>query len=120
MTGNQTAFSQGLLGSIADAMLDVGMCSAAVYVAPSESPVPCRVFITRSAGTLGGGAYYSAARHITDQASVTSGTVTLGLLHEDVAEPVRGAIVQADGDTFRLVACIDADEAVSKWTAEYV
>jgi len=97
---------QEMASDIVDAFVDADMADAGTYTAPGGSPVPCRVIISRARSPFG--SYGSVARN----------QDTITLLLAEVPSPRRGAMVVADGQTFKLVQMVTENAAATTWDVE--
>ncbi len=91
---------------LVDSLVDVGLADSATYEALDGSTKPCRAMIDQGVRKLSGG----GAEVISDQATVT-------LFKDEIAEPVGGAVVIADGARYELDELVGEDESQSIWSA---
>lgn len=98
------AVIQNIVSEMADAFIAAGLADNGTYQAPEQKqPFACRVFINRVRAPSG------------DYGSVINGKPTITLLLSEVPQPVRDAVIVADGQTFTLVKLVKEDDAVAEW-----
>lgn len=102
---SQRAFLASLDADLHAAFAAAGMADTGTYTAPGGSPATVRVYVDGNIAEVG-----SYAPTFGYSASIT-------LLRADVPDPVAGATVTVDGETYTLAQPLEADEGITKWGA---
>ncbi|ASK91873.1 MULTISPECIES: head-tail joining protein [Xanthomonas] len=100
---SQREFLQAFDAAAMEAFHGAGMADDALYLAPGALPLPVRVMVDRDLRDFG-----------SDEAPVATRYTQITFQRSQV-QPVRGARVTVDGDTFALDAELESDEARSVW-----
>lgn len=90
------------------AFTNAGLAGTGTYTAPNQQPLGnVRVYVDKGAQEMG-----SYSQRVGPQ-------VTITLLRADVPQPMKNAIVDVDGERWRLVSPTDdADDGITKWVVE--
>jgi len=100
---SQKAFLAAFDAMVINSAISAGMGDGAQYTAPGGQPIACRVLVDRGVVSWGD-----------DPMPVAGDNVTVSFLRAEI-DPVRGAIVVVDGDTYKLTDKLRDDGSLSRW-----
>lgn len=103
MTG-QSATLRALDAAILEGMVGIGFADTATYAAPGGgAAVPCTVMVDEAVQVFG------------DAGEVVGTRTLVTLFQAEVANPLRGGTVVADGSTYKLDEEDARDQSMTRW-----
>lgn len=105
---SQRAFLADLDADLHIALADAGMADTGTYTAPGAARIDgVRMYVDKGVQDMGTSTTQRGPR------------VLVTLLRADVATPVRNAVVELDGERWRLVSPTEnVDDGVAEWVVE--